>query len=436
MSRTPAAHPIAHRKHKTKPSTSGVGRHKASAVVSSDQPTIAQPSSAPPQSGAVLRWLHESGPRSRNALSDELGLSRSTLGLILADLQVRGLVRPTGIHSSGGRPATIFAADGSRVAGVGAVIHDGQISAAAITLAGDVAATRHETLAGHDTTSALTRLAQHVQAVASEARRAGVEPIGTTLAYDEHAAHGPAGDHQPFAGTTTAALHQLLEPAELPAPMSVVSLSEAAAEAEARHDSDPENHALQDALVILTGSRLRALVVKDGRLLRGAQGIAGSLEHMPVGHAGQPCGCGLAGCWSTMVSPHALGVGNGPWDRDVVADIRTRVLAGDRDAHAAIRQAGYWLGVGAAVLTQLIQPHRIVVGGAYAPLGPFMQEAFLDGLRSANAAPPADPMPITFSSLGPEAAVRGAAHHAAHAVLHDPSLAPRQLEASDSSEGA
>ncbi len=46
-------------------------------------------------------------------------------------------------------------------------------------------------------------------------------------------------------------------------------------------------------------------IVTDGRLLRGANGMAGEFGHFPVDHNGPSCGCGKRGCWEVLASDQA-----------------------------------------------------------------------------------------------------------------------------------
>ena len=46
-------------------------------------------------------------------------------------------------------------------------------------------------------------------------------------------------------------------------------------------------------------------IVADGRLLRGANGMAGELGHFPLQPDGPQCGCGKRGCWEVLASDRA-----------------------------------------------------------------------------------------------------------------------------------
>lgn len=85
-----------------------------------------------------------------------------------------------------------------------------------------------------------------------------------------------------------------------------------------------------DDLVYLTLSTgLGAGVIAGGRLLRGASGMAGELGHAPAEWDGEPCACGLRGCFETLL-------GGAAWSRRLVREAPAAslvlALAGRREA--------------------------------------------------------------------------------------------------------
>ena len=86
--------------------------------------------------GLVLRRLRDHGPRSRARLASELGLTRSSVSALVADLEDRGLVRSAGIERGGmGRPGTAVELDGRAICGIGAEINVNHVAATPSTSA-------------------------------------------------------------------------------------------------------------------------------------------------------------------------------------------------------------------------------------------------------------------------------------------------------------
>ena len=95
----------------------------------------------------VLRSLREGGPRSRARLATELGLTRSAVSKLVAELAERGLVRIGDVErGSVGRPGTSVSLDGRAVCGIGAEINVHHVSTLALDLAGEVVAEHRQPL--------------------------------------------------------------------------------------------------------------------------------------------------------------------------------------------------------------------------------------------------------------------------------------------------
>ena len=93
---------------------------------------------------------------------------------------------------------------------------------------------------------------------------------------------------------------------------------------------------------------------------------------------------------------------------------------GDERALEALNEAGHWLGIGIASAANLLNFQAVVLGGFFAQLAtwlaaPIARELDLHVLASDWGVPRLLP-----STLGPEAAVRGAAALSLRRVLADP----------------
>lgn len=111
-------------------------------------------------------------------------------------------------------------------------------------------------------------------------------------------------------------------------------------------------------------------VVVDGKLLEGANGVAGEWGHSPLPwptdqDKAPPCWCGRTGCLETFVSgtalaaDHARATGRKMKAEEVVAAARV----GDRWAAEALDRYIERLGRALAVVIDLIDPSVIVLGG-------------------------------------------------------------------------
>ena len=88
--------------------------------------------------GALLRFVHMRGQISRAELTSELGLNRSTIGALTAELAAVGLVSEEAPRETGraGRPSLVVRASSDHIYAYAASIGVDRISAARIGLGG------------------------------------------------------------------------------------------------------------------------------------------------------------------------------------------------------------------------------------------------------------------------------------------------------------
>lgn len=133
-------------------------------------------------------------------------------------------------------------------------------------------------------------------------------------------------------------------------------------------------------LLIAVGTGIGAGLVVDGKIFRGAYGVAPELGHLQVVPGGRPCPCGKRGCLERYCSGTALAVTaiemaetlEAPLLRELTAGDLTRLTGtlvgraarlGDPAAVAAVADLGQWLGTGIALADDVLDPELIVIGG-------------------------------------------------------------------------
>lgn len=137
---------------------------------------------------------------------------------------------------------------------------------------------------------------------------------------------------------------------------------------------------VNDLLVVVIGTGIAAVVVADGRLVRGGRGQAGELGHIPVVPDGPVCVCGGRGCLEAVASARAIAASYGTRSGRVVPgslDVLAALQAGDRDAYAVWDAAVDALATALLCAIGLLGCARVVIGGGLAAAG----EALLDPLR-------------------------------------------------------
>ena len=166
---------------------------------------------------------------------------------------------------------------------------------------------------------------------------------------------------------------------------------------------------LRDAVVMPIGTGIGAALLLGGELYA-AGGHAGEIGHVDVGH-GQPCACGGTGCLEAVASSAAVArrfaerTGK-PVSRAV--EVAAAVRAGDPDARTVWSEAIDALAKGIVVLTTVLAPEAVVLGGGFASAGELLTGPLgtkLDSLmRSFHRRPE-----LRLAQLGDSAGCLGAA---------------------------
>jgi glucokinase-like ROK family protein len=130
-------------------------------------------------------------------------------------------------------------------------------------------------------------------------------------------------------------------------------------------------------LYIGAGATMGGGIVINGELCRGRGGFAGQMGHMTLDPNGLRCSCGRQGCWETLVGPrqvveqyrmrssHVAQVLHEEGDESCFAQIVHAAEAGDLAALAVMQEMGHYLGVGIANLVNIFNPQLVVLGGHY-----------------------------------------------------------------------
>ncbi len=178
-------------------------------------------------------------------------------------------------------------------------------------------------------------------------------------------------------------------------------------------------------MVLLTvGTGIGGAVIVEGRLLEGANGTAGELGHICVKEHGRPCGCGANGCVEAYASATAIvqrfkkHLTRG-WesplsestDKIDCAGIFAAAQAGDTLAKHIVARTGYYLGVAAATLANVLNPECCLVAGGVAQAGDALLEPMRQECRR-RCYTPGKNMEIIPASLGADAGLFGAAGRA------------------------
>jgi glucokinase len=167
----------------------------------------------------------------------------------------------------------------------------------------------------------------------------------------------------------------------------------------------------RNAVFMPVGTGIAAALVLDGRIYPGG-GFAGEIGHVSTGRS-DPCACGGRGCLEALASAAAIArryAERSGCRVSGAADVLQRLERGDRDAAWVWDDALDLLAWGVSVLTGVVAPEVVVLGGGLAEAG----ERLLAPVRSrVESRLTFQPRPrIVPAELGDLAGCLGAALHA------------------------
>jgi predicted NBD/HSP70 family sugar kinase len=370
----------------------------------------------------MLAEVHRDGALTRAELTTRLGVSRSTVGALVADLIGLGLVEES-VPSGGegvGRPSHVVQPDAGGPVVVAVDVDVSHVTSAAVGIGGvvlgrttrpvgprpptpdevaDLVAT-----AVHDLGRAHGRavLGVGVSVPGTVDRRSRTVGMAPNLAWSEV----PLGD---LIGRRTG--HHVPVDIGNDADLSVL----------AEH-SRGNARGCDDVVYLIGRIGVGAGLIVNGHPLQGRDGRAGEIGHNVVDPAGPECHCGKRGCLETIIGDAALlrlaGRRGKPTDERMArlfADART----GDASALVAVRTCAGWLGQALGNLVNTLNPQLVILGGS---LSGVLELARPEIERSLHqyAFDPGHPVELTLPRFRVDSALLGAAELAFTELLEDP----------------
>lgn len=371
----------------------------------------------------VLKALFEDHGLSRADLARKLGLTRSTIGNIVANLMDAGLVADQDEANCGdmearsGRPSQGLALDHSGAFFVGADIGADRLCVVALDLRANLVASHSENFDAATTkpADAIARLAAMINELVGTLDHPGaVRGICLTLPgiVDKQGVlvRAPSLDW-----TQIPARQMLIEQLGNQGTLLVENDANAFAAGELYRSRDAGN---PDALCVFIDTGVGGAIISDGRVMRGYRGYAGEIGHIFLGAEGFSSFSSLPGTFESYVGIKgaiARYRHHGGNARSIDA-LANAFVNQEPAARATLEEWAWWLGRGLAVLTSVLDPEKIVIGGALAALYPLVEQATITSLRQHLL--PEHPLPPIFiSSLRENAAAIGGAAMLHHAFL-------------------
>lgn len=184
----------------------------------------------------------------------------------------------------------------------------------------------------------------------------------------------------------------------------------------------------KNVLLLTLGTGIGGGVILDGKLFCGADGLGTELGHIPLIAGGEPCSCGIDGCFEAYASVTALirqtraAMAAAPDSlmHDYARDSeRGRVTGrtafesakmGDAAALAVVERYIEYLSRGIGGLISIFRPETVLIGGGLSAQGEYLLSPLNDRVRDhAFAGRRIGVPPIKRALLGNDAGTVGAA---------------------------
>lgn len=365
----------------------------------------------------LLELLWQSG-RARVDISRELGLSRSAISSIVAELIDTGLVQEVGTRESGntGRRATMLAFR-ERAAYLLAIdlgaqhLRVGLLDLRCHTLASRSVA--HDIQAGPPAVYALIEELTEGVLQAANVGREAVALVGVGIPGPVDQATGCVVQPPNMAGWDGENVQQALEQ-RLGVGVRVDNDANLGALAETHFGP---HQGTRDLVYVKAATGIGAGIVLGGRVHRGVRGGAGEIGHISINEQGPK---GRSGTPGSLESYAAAGVLETLAEQLRVAGLPTalpprptadqlvELASTDPLARQVWQEAGHHLGVAIGTLLNLFNPAAVVIGGRMAGAGEVFLNAIRESALSRTLRINAQQTRIELSTLGGGAGILGA----------------------------
>jgi glucokinase-like ROK family protein len=362
----------------------------------------------------VIDVLLAQGVASRAEIARQTGLSRTTVSTLVTELISRGLVaerEPTDQRDTtgAGRPPVLLALDRSAGAALGIDIGHSHLRVAVADLSQTILAQAERALdvdqSARDGFETATELVEEVLATA-EVPRDRVINVGMGVPGPIRHRTGSVGSSSILPGWVDVRVGEEME-RRLGLPVVVENDANLGALGEALFGA---GRGAQEIVYIKVSTGIGAGLIVGGRIHHGAGGTAGELGHLLVDEDGHVCRCGNRGCLETVAATPGLleQLSRTHGTNLAIEDVIGLARGGDPGCRRVIADAGQHIGRAVAMLCNLLNPARIIVGGDLSAAGDLLLDPMRGALRRYAIPSAAEDAEVTTGLLGEQAEVCGA----------------------------
>lgn len=360
--------------------------------------------------GRVIRAVRSAGALTQAEIARTTGLSAATVSNIVRELRSVGMLAVTPTSSGGRRAQSVSLA---KVTGLIVGVEIGAERLRAVLCNHEHEVLAEETIS-YDSAQSVERARRRTEWLVStllrQARvdRTSVRGVGV-------------GVPGPFDSATGQVSSPALVPAwsgadiagplgdRLGLPVYVDNDANAAALGELVWGAGRD---VSDLVYVKLSTGVGAALVLHGDIYSGAGGFAGEIGHITVNEQGRICRCGNRGCLETLVGgPYLSDLLNHPGRIGGAPSLGTLVdaaLAGDLGSRRVIADAGRAVGAVTAMLCNVLNPRRVVVGGELAEARDLLLDPIREALGRQTLPSTAAMVGVVPAELGERATALGA----------------------------
>lgn len=374
--------------------------------------------------GAILEHLHLCGPLTRADLTTRMGLNRSTIAGLVAELGTLGAVREErseGQRPGAGRPSLVVSPADDRVQVLAAEVGVDRVVVGLVGLGGRVVARRHRRVTDRSPDRVAGLVGRLAETVLTDPA-AGERVVGLGVSVPGIVRHDDGCVRSaPNLGWVDAPFGDLLVGRLPELPVTVGNDADLGVLAEHRRGAA---RGYDDVVFIAGETGVGGGLILGGRPLAGAGGYAGEVGHLLVRPGGHPCRCGSRGCWETEIGAPAIARALG-LDDATREELVSAVQAATASGGAALGEVARSIGTGLASIVNLVNPRLVIIGGLLRELFPACTDVVRAALDAAALTAPAEQVRIVTPGLGGDAVLVGAAEMAWQGLLDDPAAVLR-----------
>ena len=381
----------------------------------------------------VLRTLQHIKLCSRAELAKQTGLKQATITHMMNDFLAWGLVDETGLlPGSKGRRSIGVQISESNFRVIGFRLTRQYFTIGVFTMSCRETGSRiQEEIRNSDPEYILEKVCGIINQIIRSRPREQFLAVGVSVPGPYYQDEGEIAMISAFPGWCNIKIREIMQKR---IPLPVIVDHDANAGALAESSLVPERNMYDTMVYVSAGQGIGAGIVEEGKIYRGALGIAGEIGHTCVDVNGALCECGGHGCLTLYASTIALtdNVRRRMHNPELtMTDIVRLIHEEVPEVLEEFQRLMRYLSAGIVNLIYTYNPSRIVIGDALSEIGQPILDSLHEHLKTLTVRRLADQLKIELAELGYDSAYVGAAEIATRYVFSNVGLIAGEQKARD-----